>query len=93
VRKPELVEAMTRLINAKKIHIGKTAGPPSKAKKCLLPGPAPVAVSYTPDDISQLPTYTPVTIQEGEHQVNLHAQAHTCPVPRQCGFQTCGGRR
>jgi RecA-family ATPase len=41
IRKGELTEAMNRLLTAKKIHIGKTAGPPSRAKKCLLPG-API---------------------------------------------------
>jgi hypothetical protein len=30
---------MNRLLSANKIHIGKTDGPPSKAKKCLLSGP------------------------------------------------------
>jgi RecA-family ATPase len=39
VRKKELAGAMNRLLTANKIHIGKTSGPPSKAKKCLLPGP------------------------------------------------------
>ena len=29
---------MNRLLAANKIHIGKTSGPPSKAKKCLLSG-------------------------------------------------------
>jgi hypothetical protein len=38
IRKRELVDAMNRLINANKIHIGKTAGAPSKTKKCLLLG-------------------------------------------------------
>jgi RecA-family ATPase len=38
IRKPELVDCMNRLLVSKKIHIGKTSGPPSKAKKCLLPG-------------------------------------------------------
>jgi RecA-family ATPase len=38
VRKRDLFESMGRLLNANKIHIGKTVGPPSKAKKCLLSG-------------------------------------------------------
>jgi RecA-family ATPase len=38
VRKAELAEAMNRLLAANKIHVGRTSGPPSKAKKCLLPG-------------------------------------------------------
>jgi AAA domain len=38
VGKKELVAAMNRLLEAGKIHIGKTSGPPSKAKKCILPG-------------------------------------------------------
>jgi RecA-family ATPase len=35
IRKKELVDAMNRLLAANKIHVGKTIGPPSKAKKCL----------------------------------------------------------
>jgi RecA-family ATPase len=38
IRKKELVDAMSRLFAANKIHVGKTSGPPSKAKKCLLLG-------------------------------------------------------
>jgi hypothetical protein len=38
IKKKELIGAMKRLLAADKIHIGKTSGPPSKAKKCLLPG-------------------------------------------------------
>jgi RecA-family ATPase len=38
VRKKDLTDAMNRLLAANKIHVGRTAGPPSKAKKCLLPG-------------------------------------------------------
>jgi RecA-family ATPase len=41
LRKNELTHAMNRLLAANKIHIGKTSGPPSKAKKCLRPGPQP----------------------------------------------------
>ena len=41
LRKSELTDAMNRLLAANKIHIGKTSGPPSKAKKCLRPGPQP----------------------------------------------------
>ena len=41
LRKSELTHAMNRLLAANKIHIGKTSGPPSKAKKCLRPGPQP----------------------------------------------------
>jgi RecA-family ATPase len=37
IRKKELTDAMNRLLAANKIHIGKTDGPPSKAKKCLRP--------------------------------------------------------
>jgi hypothetical protein len=40
IRKPDLIEAMNRLLTSGKIHIGRTAGPASKAKKCLLPGAA-----------------------------------------------------
>jgi hypothetical protein len=40
IRKAELAEAMIRLLAAGKIHIGKTDGPASKAKKCLRPGAA-----------------------------------------------------
>jgi hypothetical protein len=29
---------MNRLLTANKIHVGKTSGPPSKAKNCLLLG-------------------------------------------------------
>jgi RecA-family ATPase len=39
VRKKDLKQAMGRLLAADKIHIGKTDGAPSKAKKCLLVGP------------------------------------------------------
>ena len=39
VRKKDLVDAMNRLLAANKIHIGKTDGPPSRAKKCLRVGP------------------------------------------------------
>jgi len=38
ITKTELTAAMDRLLAAGKIHIGKTSGPPSKAKKCLLLG-------------------------------------------------------
>ena len=38
IGKKELVAAMTRLLDAGKIHIGKTSGPPSKAQNCILPG-------------------------------------------------------
>jgi RecA-family ATPase len=38
ITKMELVDAMNRLLDANKIHVGKTSGSPSKAKKCLLPG-------------------------------------------------------
>jgi RecA-family ATPase len=38
IRKKELVDAMNRLLAANKIHVSKTSGPPSKAKKCLLLG-------------------------------------------------------
>ena len=41
IGKKELVAAMTRLLDAGKIHIGKTSGPPSKAKNCILPGAKP----------------------------------------------------
>lgn len=41
VGKKDLVDAMNRLITTNKIHIGKTDGAPSKAKKCLRPGPQP----------------------------------------------------
>jgi RecA-family ATPase len=40
IGKRDLTAAMNRLLAAKKIHIGLTAGPPSRAKKCLQPGPA-----------------------------------------------------
>jgi hypothetical protein len=40
IGKRELAEALTRLLAAKKVHIGRTAGPASKAKKCIRPGPA-----------------------------------------------------
>jgi RecA-family ATPase len=39
VSKKELVASMNRLLTAGKIHIGKTSGPPSRQKKCILPGP------------------------------------------------------
>ena len=39
VRKKDLVDAMNRLLAANEIHIGKTDGPPSRAKKCLRVGP------------------------------------------------------
>jgi hypothetical protein len=38
ITKRELTAAMNRLLAAGKIYVGKTSGPPSKAKKCLLPG-------------------------------------------------------
>jgi RecA-family ATPase len=38
VTKKELVEALRRLLEANKVHIGNTSGAPSKAKKCILPG-------------------------------------------------------
>jgi RecA-family ATPase len=38
ITKRELADAMNRLLAANKIHVGKTSGPPSKAKNCLLPG-------------------------------------------------------
>jgi RecA-family ATPase len=38
ITKRELTAVMDKLLAADKIHIGKTSGPPSKAKKCLLPG-------------------------------------------------------
>ena len=38
ISKSELTEAMTRLLDAGKIHIGKTPGAPSKQKKCIMPG-------------------------------------------------------
>jgi RecA-family ATPase len=41
IKKKELIDAMGRLLTAGKIHIGKTAGTPSKAKNCILPGPRP----------------------------------------------------
>jgi RecA-family ATPase len=37
VNKKELEDAMTRLFVAGKIHLGTTPGPPSKAKRCILP--------------------------------------------------------
>jgi RecA-family ATPase len=46
VRKKELAEAMTRLLAANKIHVGKTDGPASKAKKCLRQGAAPQGGSH-----------------------------------------------
>lgn len=39
VRKKELTDAMNRLLAANKIHIGRTADAPSKAKRCLILGP------------------------------------------------------
>jgi RecA-family ATPase len=41
IGKKELADAMTRLLVAGKIHVGKTSGSPSRAKKCLRPGAAP----------------------------------------------------
>ena len=41
ISRDELKEAMTRLLTAGKIHIGKTRGPPSKAKNCILSGAKP----------------------------------------------------
>jgi RecA-family ATPase len=38
ISKKELEAALTRLFMAKRIHLGKTSGPPSKAKSCILPG-------------------------------------------------------
>jgi len=40
IRKKELVGGMNRLLDANKIHIGLTDGPPSRAKKCLKLGPS-----------------------------------------------------
>ncbi len=40
ISKKDLVEAMNRLLAAKKIHIGRTSVRASKAKKCILPGAA-----------------------------------------------------
>lgn len=37
--KRELIAAMDRLLTARKIHIGSTDGPASRAKKCIRPGP------------------------------------------------------
>jgi RecA-family ATPase len=41
ITRSELGAAMLRLLNANKIHVGLTKGPPSRAKHGLLPGPAP----------------------------------------------------
>ena len=41
ISKPELSEAMTRLLAAGKVHVGKGGGPPSRARNCLLPGARP----------------------------------------------------
>jgi RecA-family ATPase len=41
ISKKDLIAAMNRLLAAEKIHIGRTSGPPTKAKKCLQPGAAP----------------------------------------------------
>ena len=41
ISKTELSEAMTRLLAAGKIHVGKAGGPPSRARKCILPGARP----------------------------------------------------
>jgi RecA-family ATPase len=38
ISRKELAEAMDRLLAAGKVHIGKTNGPPSKAKKCIVLG-------------------------------------------------------
>ena len=41
ISRKELTDAMDRLLDAGKIHIGETPGPPSKAKKIILPGARP----------------------------------------------------
>jgi RecA-family ATPase len=49
VRKKDLVDAMNRLLAVKKIHIGRTSGAASKAKKCILPGAAEIGQATTND--------------------------------------------
>ena len=56
VSKKELIAAMNRLLTANKIHIGKTAGAPSRARKCLRPGTQPNPGEKTSDDLQSDPT-------------------------------------
>jgi RecA-family ATPase len=44
IRKPELQRSMERLLEAEKIHIGKTDGPASKARNRINIGPKPAAL-------------------------------------------------
>ena len=41
ISKRELADAMTRLLAAGKVHVGKGGSPPSRARKCILPGARP----------------------------------------------------
>ena len=41
ISKTELSEAMTRLLASGKVHVGKVGSPPSRARKCIVPGGRP----------------------------------------------------